>query len=392
MGDGLRGPASMRLIQADLEALVRALGARHDAPMARLINFSPGPGTLPLPVLEEVQNELLEYGETGISMLEHSHRGPAYSEVHAETSALLKRLLGCEESHEVLYMSGGASTQFALLPMNYLSAGGAPGDYVDTGVWSDKAFKTARSYGTARWAASGREDGAAVRAPMSIDESENARYVHLTSNATVSGVQYAALPATRAPLVVDMSSDILHKPVDISGVSLLYAGAQKNLGPAGVTVVVVRKDFLAEANDSLPGVFSYRAFAENDSLGNTPPTFPIYMVGKVLKWLDAQGGPAAMGKRNAQKAAALYGALDANEGFYRCPVERESRSVMNAVFHLPSDELTALFLKEAAAQRMVNLKGHRIVGGIRVSMYNAVSLEHVQQLSAFIADFAKKNG
>ena len=357
--------------------------------MARTINFSPGPGTLPLSVLEEAKSEILEYGQSGISMLEHSHRGASYSEVHASCKSRLTRLLGCADTHEVLFMTGGASTQFALLPMNYLGDGNA--DYVDTGVWSKKAFAAAKHYGKPRWAASGREDDVVVRAPTNIDESPDARYVHITSNATVAGVQYARFPETKAPLVVDMSSDILHKPLDLSDVSLAYAGAQKNLGPAGVTLVIVRKDFLEHADKTIPDIFRYPFFAEKDSLGNTPPTFAIYMVGKVLKWLEDQGGAAAMGEQSQAKGERLYGVVDAAADFYRCPVEAGSRSLMNAVFHLPSAELTTRFIDEAAAAGMVNLKGHRSVGGIRVSMYNATPLKHVDKLAAFMTQFAKEN-
>lgn len=357
--------------------------------MARTINFSPGPGTLPLRVLEEAKSELLEYQDSGISMLEHSHRGASYSAVHAECKARLKRLLGCGDTHEVLFMTGGASTQFALLPMNFLQGGTA--DYVDTGVWSKKAFAAAKHYGEPRWAASGRQDDVVVRAPMEIDESADARYVHLTSNATVCGAQYVRFPKTKAPLVVDISSDILHKPMDLSEVSLAYAGAQKNLGPAGTTIVVVRKDFLEHADKTIPDIFRYAFFAEKDSLGNTPPTFAIYMVGKVLKWLEDNGGAATMGEQNVAKGARLYSVVDAHAGFYRCPIEKSSRSLMNAVFHLPSDELTARFIGEAEAEGMVNVKGHRSVGGIRVSMYNAMPLEHVEKLASFMTRFAADN-
>jgi phosphoserine aminotransferase len=368
---------------------VRIVRQPHDVTMARTINFSPGPGTLPLSVLEEAQSELLEYGESGISMLEHSHRGASYSAVHAECKASLTRLLGCGDTHEILFMTGGASTQFALLPMNFL--GGESADYVDTGVWSKKAFGAAKHYGKPRWAASGRHEDVVLRAPSDIDESDSARYVHITSNATVSGVQYATFPRTKAPLVVDVSSDILHKPLDLSEVSLAYAGAQKNLGPAGVTLVIVRKDFLAKADKDIPDIFRYAFFAEQDSLGNTPPTFAIYMVGKVLKWIEDSGGASSMGEQNAAKGARLYGVIDAMSDFYRCPVEVGSRSLMNAVFHLPSDELTTRFVAEAAAQGMVNLKGHRSIGGIRASMYNATPLEHVEKLANFMTRFATEN-
>ncbi len=361
--------------------------------MARVINFSPGPATLPLPVLEQIQNELLDFEGSGISMLEHSHRGAHYSAVHAEAKARLLRLLGCTETHEALFMTGGASTQAALLAMNFLQGGTA--DYVDTGVWSEKAYKAAKHFGAPRWAASGRNDaGRVVRAPMNVEMAEGARYLHLTSNATVSGVQYHDLPGASAagvPRIVDASSDILHKAMDLSGVEMVYAGAQKNLGPAGVTIVVVRKDFLAQAAEDIAPIFSYRFFAEKDSLGNTAPTFPIYVVGRVLQWLEEEGGAEEMGRRSGKKAALLYGILDASDGFYQSPVERDSRSAMNAVFTLPSDELTKAFIDGAAEEGMVNLKGHRSVGGIRVSMYNAMPVAHVEKLVDYMATFEKKH-
>ncbi len=359
--------------------------------MTRLINFSAGPATLPLEVLEEVQSELVDYKGTGISMLEHSHRGSAYAAVHEEATALLKKHLGCAETHDVLFMQGGATTQFALVPLNFLRGGSA--DYVDTGTWSKKAFAAAKYYGKPRWAASGREGDTVVRAPTGLDLSKDARYVHITTNATVAGAQYHQLPDVGdVPLVADMSSDFLHKPIDTQKLGLIYAGAQKNVGPAGVTIVVVRKEWLKDADPDHPEIFCYPYIAENDSLQNTAPTFSIYVVGKVMRWLDAQGGPEEMGRRSAKKGALLYGTVDEHEDFYRCPIEVGSRSIMNAVFTLPSEELTKKFLDGAAKEKMVNLKGHRSVGGIRVSMYNAVSVADVETLCAFMRKFAKDNG
>lgn len=358
--------------------------------MSRVINFSPGPATLPLSVLEEIRDELVDFDGSGISMLEHSHRGAQYSAVHEQTTALVRELLSVPDTHDILWMQGGASGQFALLPMNFL--GGKSADYVNTGAWSKKAFKAAQSYGEPRWAGTGEEDGKIVRAPMDLDLSDDARYVHLTSNATIAGVQYHQFPETKAPLVADMSSDILWKPVDVSKFGLIYAGAQKNLGPAGVTLVIARKDWIAEAETTMPDIFRYAFISEKGSTQNTPPTFPIYTVGKVLQWVKANGGAEGMEKRNNEKANTLYGAIDASSGFYRCPVEKASRSTMNVVFNLPTPELEKKFIADAAAEGMVNTKGHRSVGGIRISMYNAQEPAAVEKLAAFMKDFLAKNG
>lgn len=358
--------------------------------MSRVINFSPGPATLPLSVLEEIQSELLDYQGSGISMLEHSHRGKHYDAVHQETQALLRELMGISDDYETLFMQGGASGQFALVPMNLLH--GKSADYVDTGAWSKKAFKAAKSYGEPRWAGSGREGDAVVRAPMDLDLKADARYVHITSNATIAGAQYHQFPETKAPLVADMSSDILWRPIDVSKFGLIYAGAQKNLGPAGVTIVIARKDFIADSSKDIPEFYQYPFVAEKDSTMNTCPTFAIYVVNKVLKWVKANGGAAGMEKRNRAKADALYGAIDANPDFWRCPIEKGSRSVMNVVFRLPTEELEKQLIQQAADHGMVNIKGHRSVGGIRVSLYNAMEPANVDKLVAFMTEFASKHG
>ncbi len=356
--------------------------------MSRVINFSPGPATLPLSVLEEIRDELVDYRGSGISMLEHSHRGKEYTAVHEETTALLRELLAVPESHDILYMQGGASGQFAFVPMNFLQ--GKTADYVDTGAWSKRAFAAAESYGTPRWAGRGTEGNTYVRVPPSLDLSPDARYVHITSNATITGVQFQSFPETSAPLVADMSSDILWRPIDVSRFGLIYAGAQKNLGPAGVTVVIIRKEWMEQGAKDLPQFFRYDFISSKSSTHNTPPTFPIYVVGKVLKWVKANGGAAGMEQRNRQKAQALYGLIDSHPDFFRCPVEKGSRSCMNVVFRLPTEELEAQLVQVAAAEGMVNIKGHRSVGGIRVSLYNAVEPAHVEKLVALMADFASK--
>ncbi len=366
--------------------------AARCAPMSRPLNFSPGPATLPLPVLEEVRDELVDYQGTGISMLEHSHRGKAYDACHEEAIALLEELVGCKDTHHVLFMGAGATGQFATLPMVLLQGGGKA-DYVDTGAWSKKAFKAASFYGEPRWAGSGKEGEKYVRAPMKLDVGADAKYVHLTSNATISGVQYHDFPDVGGkPLIADMSSDMLHKPIDAAKFGVIYAGAQKNLGPAGVAVAIVRKDVLEMMTKEVPDIFNYHLITEKRSTQNTPPAFPIYVMGKVLKWVKAQGGPKAMAEQNAKKGELLYGVVDEFADFYRCPVEKGSRSIMNAVFNLPTEDLEKKFIADAAEAGMLNLKGHRSVGGIRVSMYNAMPVSGVETLVGFMREFQKANG
>ncbi|MCC6749872.1 MAG: 3-phosphoserine/phosphohydroxythreonine transaminase [Deltaproteobacteria bacterium] len=357
------------------------------------MNFNPGPAALPLSVLEEVKAEFLDFAGTGMSILEASHRGKEYEAVHNETQALLKELLGLGDDTQVLFMGGGATTQFALVPMNFL-AKDKSADYLVTGAWSQKAVKEAKHFGTPNIAANTEENKVFLRIPRAEEcrFTDGAAYVHLTSNNTIFGTQWQWWPETRAPLVADMSSDILSRPFPAQRFALIYAGAQKNLGPAGVTVIVVKKDFLAQAREDLPSLMSYKAVAKENSLLNTAPCFPIYVVGKTLKWLKGKGGLVAMEKENQAKGSLIYGVLDAHAGFYRAPVEKGSRSLMNVVFRLPSEELEAKFVSEAKAAGMVGLKGHRSAGGIRVSTYNAVPLEWVKAVSDFMVEFARKNG
>ena len=357
--------------------------------MSRVINFSPGPATLPLSVLEEIQAELVDFKSSGISILEHSHRGKLFVQVLEQATGLVRELLSVPDTHDVLWLQGGASGQFAMIPMNFLNGGTA--DYINTGAWSKKALKAAQCYGTARWAATGEVDGRMVKAPATLDADASAAYLHLTSNATIAGVQYHDFPAASAPLVADMSSDLLWRPIDVSKFAMIYAGAQKNLGPAGVTLAIINKEFMAAGNSGLPDPLRYEFIASKNSAHNTPPCFAIYAVGKVLQWVKAQGGASAMEKRNRTKAEMLYGVIDGKSDFYRCPVEKSSRSVMNAVFNLPTPELEAKFIADAAEAGMVNTKGHRSVGGIRISMYNAMEPSHVEKLCSFMQDFASKN-
>jgi phosphoserine aminotransferase len=362
----------------------------------RVINFSPGPATLPVAALEQAQKDLVDFQGTGISIVEHSHRGKDYAAVHEEAKALLKELLAVPNTHEVLFMQGGASAQFALIPMNLLGDG-ARADYITTGTWSENALAEARIIAEQRGAeaheaASTRtEQGTYTRVPRKdeLDLDPKAAYVHLTSNNTIFGTQFHDFPTTGdVPLIADMSSDILWRPIDVSRFGLIYAGAQKNMGPSGVTVLIIRRDLAERVRADVPKIFRYATILKGDSLQNTAPTFAIYLTRNVLQWVKAQGGAEAMEKRNRQKAEALYGAIDARADFYRCPVEVASRSTMNVVFRLPSEELEQKFIADAKAQGMVNLKGHRSVGGIRVSLYNAIEPAHVDKLVAFMDDFA----
>jgi phosphoserine aminotransferase len=361
----------------------------------RAINFNAGPAGLPLPALERARNEFVDFQGSGMSILEHSHRGKEYEAVHDEAIALLTRLLGIPDSHRVLFLQGGASLQFAMVPMNFLPRDGSA-DYLLTGTWSEKALDEAKLLGNPRVAATTiGPDKRYTRIPRQaeLQLDPKAAYVHITSNNTIFGTQWHAWPQVGSvPLVADMSSDFLWRPTDVSRFGLIYAGAQKNLGPSGVTVVIVHKDFMARGRKDIPKILRYTTHAENNSLYNTPPTFAVYLMRNVLAWIDAQGGLVAMERRNNEKAQILYGALDRMSDFYRAPVEEAARSTMNVVFRLPTEELDDRFVAEAKKQRMVGLKGHRSAGGIRVSAYNAVSPENIRTLVSFMESFAKANG
>ncbi len=360
----------------------------------RVANFNPGPSALPLSVLEQMRADLLDFHGTGLSILEHSHRGAAYGDVHEACLERVRKLLGVPETHEILLMQGGASAQFALVPMHFLTDGRV-GEYAVTGAWAKKALQEAQRIGEARALVDTAEDGVYRRVPRQdeVCPSDQAAYVHVTSNNTIAGTQYHELPDTGSvPLVVDASSDVLARPLPMDRIGLLYAGAQKNLGPSGVTLVVLRRDWLAQAREDLPRIFRYKTFVDGGSRPNTPPVFAIYAMGLVLQWVEQEGGPEAMFARNRAKAERLYAVVDAYPAFYRCPVEPQSRSITNAVFRLPSEELEKRFVAEAAERDMVGLKGHRSVGGIRVSMYNAVEPAWVERLVAFMEDFAKTHG
>jgi phosphoserine aminotransferase len=359
--------------------------------MARVINFNAGPAALPLAALERAERELVDFGGTGMSIMEHSHRGKAYEAVHNEAIALVRELLGVPDDYHVLLLQGGASQQFAVVPMNLLPAGKSA-DYVLTGAWSQKALKEAKALGTARVAASTEVDKKFARIPkpseLSLDPA--AAYLHLTSNNTIFGTQWHWWPEPGSvPLVADMSSDIMWRPIDVTKFGLIYAGAQKNLGPSGITLVLVRKELVEAGRKDIPVIFQYRTHAENNSLYNTPPTFGVYLLRNVLSVLRDAGGLTAVEQLNRDKAKLLYGAIDGRADFYRCPVDPDSRSTMNVVFNLPTPELEAEFVSAAQKQGMIGLKGHRSVGGIRASTYNAVSLEWVQALVDFMQEFHK---
>lgn len=361
--------------------------------MSPTLNFYAGPAILPKPVLERARDEMLDWAGTGTSVLETSHRSKEYDAVHYETMKLFKELLGLGDDYTVLFVGGGASTQFAMVPMNFLPVGRSA-DYVVTGSWAKKALKEAQIVGSSRAAGSTESEGfTRVPRPDELQLDPAAAYVHLTSNNTIYGSQWHSFPDTGSvPLVADMSSDFLWKSFDANKFHLIYAGAQKNVGPAGVTVVVIRKAWIETANPKLPTMLKYSTHADKDSLYNTPPVFPIYIVRWVLQWVKDNGGLPAMGERNRAKGDRLYGVIDGLGGFYRCPVEKGSRSYMNVVFRLPSEELEAKFVAEAKAVGMVGLKGHRSVGGCRASIYNAMDYQGVDTLATFMEEFVRKNG
>jgi phosphoserine aminotransferase len=362
--------------------------------MPRAINFNAGPAGLPLPALERAQRELIDFENTGMSIMEHSHRGKAYEAVHKEAMSLVRELLGVPDDYHVLFLQGGAGQQFATVPMNFLPAGKSA-DYVITGGWSEKALKEAKVLGSVKVAATTEVDKKYARIPKQAELKldPDAAYVHYTTNNTLFGTQWHYLPDVgKVPLVADMSSDFMWKKFDVSKYALVYAGAQKNIGPSGVVVVLAKKDFVAGGRKDIPTIFKYSTHADNDSLYNTAPTFGIYLIRNVLAYVKEIGGLEAVERNNRKKADALYGALDAHAGFYKAPVDKDSRSTMNVVFRLPSEELEKRFVAEATKERMIGLAGHRSTGGIRASIYNAVSLENVETLISFMKEFQRRAG
>ncbi|MCG8350943.1 MAG: 3-phosphoserine/phosphohydroxythreonine transaminase [Chloroflexales bacterium] len=361
--------------------------------MSRVYNFNPGPAALPLPVLERAQQELLDYQGQGMSILEMSHRSKEYEALNARAEERIKALLGIDDSYRVLFIPGGASLQFAMVPMNFLPAS-AVADYILTGAWAEKAFGEAKKIGQVHIAASTQtENYHRIPDTSAIKLSDRPAYVHITSNNTIYGTQWQQYPDVGDyPLVADMSSDILSRPFDASKFALIYAGTQKNIGSAGVTAIIIRQSWLDQASTVIPTILRYTTFAKNNSLYNTPPTFSVYLMSLVLEWIEDQGGVAAIDRINRQKAAVVYTAVERSGGFYHGHAQPESRSLMNATFRLPSEDLEKQFISEAKAASMVGLGGHRSVGGIRVSLYNGVSREACEALAAFMDEFMRKNG
>lgn len=361
----------------------------------RVYNFSAGPGTLPLKALEQAQQELLVLPGAGASVMEISHRSKEFEAILAGAKENITNLLRLPQNYRILFIQGGASLQFSMVPMNLLRGSGKSADYIITGAWGAKAIKEGKKEGAVRAAWNGKDEGyTRTPAPSEMALDPRAAYCHFTSNETIEGVEFFVEPgAGNVPLVCDMSSDFLARPIDVAKYGLIYAGAQKNIGPAGCAVVIIREDLLERVPEGLPSMLDYKVMAENDSLYNTPPCFGIYMIKLVTQWLlDDVGGLAKMETVNREKARRLYGVLDASGGFYRGHAKPEARSIMNVTFRLPSEELESRFVKESTAAGLHGLKGHRSVGGIRASIYNAMTLDGVTALVDFMQAFQQQNG
>ena len=360
--------------------------------MSRVYNFSAGPAILPLEVLQQAQAEMTDWQGSGMSVMEMSHRGKEFVSIAQQAEQDLRELMGIPENYQVLFLQGGASSQFAMVPLN-LTRGKSAADYVNTGSWSKKAIAEARRFCAVNVAASAEADNFTTIPPFDTWQCDaNAAYLHYTPNETIGGVEFHWVPDTGdAPLVADMSSTILSRPIDVSRFGLIYAGAQKNIGPAGLTVVIVRDDLIGEPQTGTPAMFDYRIHADNGSMYNTPPTYAWYLAGLVFRWLKQTGGLAAAAERNQRKAQKLYTAIDTS-GFYRNPVDPACRSWMNVPFILADAALDATFLKEAAANGLTTLKGHRSVGGMRASLYNAMPEAGVDALIGFMEEFESRYG
>lgn len=361
--------------------------------MSRVFNFSAGPATLPVEVLKQVQEELLDWSGTGASVMEISHRGKPFLELAQQAEADLRDLLSIPRTYSVLFLQGGAQLQFAMVPLNLLGEKGSA-DYLDTGLWSKKAIQEGRRFADINVAASSEETGYAAIPPVQDWRlNPEAAYLHYTPNETIGGVEFHWIPDSGGvPLVADMSSTILSRPLEVAKFGLIYAGAQKNIGPAGLTVVIVREDLLGRTATAAPGLFDYQRQAEAGSMLNTVPTFVWYVAALVFKWLKAQGGLAAMAEHNQRKAQKLYACIDGSGGFYRNPVETESRSWMNVPFTLADTNLEGRFLEESEQAGLTALKGHRSVGGMRASIYNAMPEEGVDALVTFMREFQRVRG
>jgi phosphoserine aminotransferase len=357
----------------------------------RVYNFNAGPAAFPVSVLKEVREDLLSYKGEGLSVMEMSHRSKTFDAIIKEAEELTKDVFSIPQNYKVIYMQGGASLQFAAVPLNLLSDSKSA-DYINTGSWSTKAIEEVTKLGKKCQVIASSEDKNFSYIPQSYKINADAAYLHITSNNTIFGTQWSSFPKTgNVPLVSDMSSDIGCRPLDISKFGLIYAGAQKNMGPAGLTIVIIREDLMQKSPGNIPTLTSYKIIGSKDSLYNTPPTFGIYINKLILQWIKNAGGLAKIEKINAEKANLIYDILDTGD-YYRGTVEKESRSIMNVTFRLPSEELEKSFISKATAEGMIGLKGHRSVGGIRASIYNAVSLDAVRALTDFMREFERTNG
>ena len=358
----------------------------------RIYNFSAGPAVLPLPVLQEAQRDLIALPDVGMSVMEISHRSKTFEDMLNRAIEDIRALAGVPANYKILMLQGGATLQFSMVPMNLLGAG-ASADYIDTGSWDDKAVKEAKKVGTVNIAGSSKADNyTRIPAQHELKLTPGAAYVHITSNNTIEGTEWKTLPDTgQAPLVADTSSDMFSGPIDVGRFGLIYAGAQKNLGPSGVTLVIIREDLVGRGPDTLPIMMNYKIHAENNSLYNTPNTFGIYILGLTVKWLKSLGGLPAIARINQRKAAKLYAEID-RTGFYRGTAQKDSRSLMNVTFRLATEELEKQFVKESSAAGLDGLKGHRAVGGMRASIYNAFPEEGVAALVEFMREFERKRG
>ncbi|QOR67422.1 3-phosphoserine/phosphohydroxythreonine transaminase [Cytobacillus suaedae] len=356
--------------------------------MKQIHNFNAGPSALPKEVLKEAQAQLLNFNNTRMSIMELSHRSKEYEGVHEQAKSLLKELLGISDEYEVLFLQGGASLQFSMVPLNLLTEDSVA-SYVLTGAWSEKAYKEASKIGETSIVASTKDSHyTSIPTFPTFNLPKNSSYLHITSNNTIYGTQFQSFPETgQIPLIADMSSDLMSKKINIESFSLIYAGAQKNLGPAGVTVVIIKKDLLRAIPDSIPTILNYSTHVKNNSLYNTPPTFSIYLLSLVLKWIKEQGGVNLIEERNSKIATLLYRSIDDSDGFYIPHATKDSRSNMNITFKLPTEELTNKFLTQAAEDGFIGLKGHRSIGGCRASIYNAVSYESCEAFSDFMSKF-----
>ncbi|KAF1680324.1 3-phosphoserine/phosphohydroxythreonine transaminase [Bacillus sp. SKDU12] len=358
--------------------------------MERTTNFNAGPAALPLKVLQRAQKEFIDFNESGMSVMELSHRSKEYEAVHQKAKSLLTELMDIPEDYDILFLQGGASLQFSMLPMNFLTPE-KTAHFVMTGAWSEKALAETKLFGNTSITATSETDNYSYIPEVDLTDVKDGAYLHITSNNTIFGTQWQEFPNSPIPLVADMSSDILSRKIDVSKFDVIYGGAQKNLGPSGVTVVIMKKTWLQHENANVPKILKYSTHVKSDSLYNTPPTFAIYMLSLVLEWLKENGGVEAAEQRNEQKAQILYSCIDESSGFYKGHARTDSRSRMNVTFTLRNDELTKTFIQNAKEANMIGLGGHRSVGGCRASIYNAVSLEDCEKLAAFMRKFQQEN-